>query len=553
MSSIVRSVTTLPIAEGVPILRTSFSRTASVALPLLVLSACAKAPEPTSVTSSAASVAEATVATTKYGHVRGAERNGVFTFQGIPYGASTAGKNRFMPPQVPSSWPGVRDALSPGDQCPQLAPPYTAAYASWDRKVGQSEDCLVLNVWTPGLHGGKRPVMVWFHGGGFAVGDGSVPVYDGTRLAHRGDVVVVTINHRLNLFGYMYLAGIGGEKYADSGNAGQLDLVAALQWVRDNIADFGGDPANVTIFGQSGGGAKVTHTLAMPAAQGLFSKAIVQSGAALTANTPEAATASAKQLMDILKVAPTGVDRLQELPASTLLEALKTMTGGMPAAGFAPVMDGRSLPRHPFTPDAPAISANVPVMVGYNKDETTVLFPTPDLFTLDWNGLKQKLTPQLKGKNVAGIIAGMRKLRPNATPTDLYFTITTEMMGDRSYILASRKAAQGKAPVWIYRLEWETPVEGGKLKTPHGLDLPLVFDTVAASSSIIGAGTADAQKLADTMSSYWISFARDGNPNEANLPQWPAYDDIHKTTMVFNLESAAKEDPVRDVRAVLLK
>jgi para-nitrobenzyl esterase len=528
---------------------------ASAGLAVMALSACGSGKKEAA-TPIVPPAAAADVATTAYGKLRGAQQDGVVVFKGIPYGASTTGKNRFMPPQPPAAWEGVRDALTPGDQCSQTPPPATAAYASWSREVGQSEDCLVLNVWTPELDEGRRPVLVWFHGGGFAVGDGSSPAYDGVRLAKRGDVVLVTLNHRLNLFGYIYLAGLGGaaaEKFADSGNAGQLDLVAALKWVHENIAEFGGDPTNVTIFGQSGGGAKVTHTLTMPAAQGLFGKAIVQSGAGLEGRTPEAATAMTKQLLEVLKLSAADVDRLQELPVKDLLDAQQIMTNGMPTVGFAPVVDGRSLPRHPFIPDAPPTAADVPIMVGYTKDETTVLFPTPDLFTLDWKELKEKLTPQMKGKNVDAVIAGMRKLRPNATPTDIYFTVTTEIMGDRSYTLASRKAAQGKAPVWIYRLEWETPVEGGKLKAPHALDLPLMFDTVATSPSLIGEGAADAQKVADTMSEFWISFARDGDPNGTGLPQWPAYDDQKKPTMIFNVQSGVKDDPVGDIRALILK
>ena len=494
-----------------------------------------------------------TVATTAYGKVRGDIEDGVVVFKGIPYGASTAGENRFMPPKPPANWTDVRDALKFGDQCPQTEPPPTAAFASWGREVGQSEDCLVLNVWTPAVDDQKRPVMVWFHGGGFAVFDGSAPVYDSPKMVKRGDVVVVTLNHRLNLFGYMYLGGLGGEKYANSANLGQQDLVAALKWVRDNIANFGGDPNNVMIFGESGGGAKVSNVLAMPSAKGLFNKAAIESGPGLTAQTVEQANELTRKFLANLNLTEKDVDKLQTLPASNLLDAMKKMTGGMPIAGFGPVVDGTVLPRQPFTPDAPSVSADVPVIVGYNATETTVLFPTPGLFTLDWDSLKNALAPQMPGKDVDTVIADMRKLMPDASPSDIYFIVTTERgMGAGSYLLASRKAALGAAPAYVYRLGWKTPVEDGKLGSPHALDLPMVFDTVGKSASMIGDGTEEAQKVADTMSAFWVSFARDGDPNGPGLPEWPAYDDAKKATMVFNVESQAENDPVGDIRAIVL-
>jgi para-nitrobenzyl esterase len=491
------------------------------------------------------------VTTTKTGKVRGAVSDGINVFRGIPYGSPPTGPLRFMPPVPPPHWTGVRDALQYGDQCPQVSPPPTPAWASWARQTGESEDCLVLNVWTPGLRDGrKRPVMVWFHGGGYSVFNGSAPVYDGERFCKKGDVVLVTLNHRLNAFGYLYLAELGGKKFADSGNVGQLDLVLALEWVRDNIEEFGGDPNNVTIFGESGGGGKVSATLAMPAAKGLFHRAAIQSGPGLRGTPREGATKTAKQLMSALQLRSDQVEELQHLPVSKLLEGVKAVTQGSPMV-FGPVVDGQALPRDPFTPDAPAISANVPVIVGYNKDETTVLFPPPGVFTLDWDTLPQRLTAML-GANTGRVVELCRRMYPQASASDLYFQITTERsMGLGSITLAERKSEQGKAPAFLYRLEWDTPVEGGRLRAPHSLDLPMVFDNVAKSDSIIGAGAPEAQKVADAMSSAWLAFAHTGKPDAKGLPHWPSYDTKTRATMIFNVKSQIMNDPTSELRRLL--
>jgi para-nitrobenzyl esterase len=491
-------------------------------------------------------------AQTKAGRVRGTVEDGICVFRGIPYGAPPTGSLRFMPPVPPAPWTDVREALQFGDQCPQVPPPPIPAWRSWARGTGESEDCLVLNVWTPALRDGrKRPVMVWFHGGGFSVLSGSATVYDGARLSKKGDVVLATLNHRLNAFGYLYLAELGGEKFADSGNVGQLDLVLALEWVRDNIEEFGGDPSNVTIFGESGGGAKVSATLAMPAAHGLIHRAIIQSGPGLRAIKRETATKTAKDFMAALGLEPGQVEKLQKLSVSKLLEGVKTVTRGMPVGGFGPVVDDRSLARDPFAPDAPAVSRDVPIIVGYNKDETTLLFPPPDAFSLDWTTLPQKLTPIL-GAAADKVVALCRGLYPRASASDLYFQITTERgMGLGSITLAERKSQQGGASAFLYRLEWETPIEGGRLRTPHTLDLPMVFDNVAKSDSVIGAGASEAQKVADAMSSAWIAFARTGKPDASGLPDWPPYDRTTRATMIFNVTSRVVNDPDSEIRKIL--
>jgi para-nitrobenzyl esterase len=503
------------------------------------------------------------IATTRFGDVRGALDNGINVFKGIPYGAPTGGANRFMPPHDPKPWKGTRNALDYGPSCPQLLPPGPPDQARSPAPFlkGTSEDCLVLNVWTPGLRDGrKRPVMVWMHGGGYTLLSGSSPVYDGVRLAKKGDVVLVTLNHRLNLFGYMYLPGLpGGEKFADSGNVGQLDLIAALHWVRDNIEAFGGDPNTVMIFGESGGGGKVGTLLAMPAARGLFQRAAMQSGFGVTALNPEAATQMTRSILEALGLDANPLDKLQRMPVESLLAALQKVTGGMPF-GIGPVVDGHSLSRHPFTPAAPDTARDVPVLVGYNKTETTVLFPPPGSFDLDWPGLTKQLTTPLPGQDVAKVIGpdaakivdGWRARHPQATPSDLYFAITTEAgMGMNANTVAVRKAEQGGAPAYLYRLEWETPIDGGRMRSPHGLDVPLVFDNIAKAPGQIGTGAQEAQHVADAMSAAWLAFARYGTPNAAGLPSWPAFSARNRETMIFNATSRAVNDPLHDDRLLL--
>lgn len=489
------------------------------------------------------------IADTKSGQVRGALSEGIRVFKGIPYGGPTSGKNRFMPPVPPEPWSGVRDALEYGPRCAQrsaigtaVAREIVAALVTPDNPA-ISEDCLFVNVWTPGVaDGAKRPVMVWIHGGGFVEGSGSAALYDGTALARRGDAVVVTLNHRLGALGYLYTGGAN----TTSGNAGMLDIVAALQWVRDNIAAFGGDPGNVTIFGESGGGMKVTLVLAMPEAKGLFHKAISQSGALVRALQPEQAVAQAGQLMSELGLQPGDLEALQNLPVEKVLDAqavvLKKNQGAFTFnSPFSPVADGRVLPGNPFDPAAPAGSADVPLLIGTNRDEMTLFLfgRLPGIMT---DGMARSGMGRLAGDAKDQVFEHYRGRMPDASAKDLIITAGSDMFRAPSLLVADRKVALGTAPVYVYLFTWETPILEGRLKATHALDIPFVFDNADLVPSFTGKDP-ERFKLAEQMSSAWIAFARTGNPNHPGLPEWPAYTTEKRSTLIFDLPARLENDP----------
>ena len=488
------------------------------------------------------------VAATQHGRVRGTLDDDILVFKGMRYGADTA-TTRFQAPRAPQPWDGVADALEYGSSARQTLGVSPPLYASWARGPTPrlSEDCLFLNVWTPALDdGGKRPVMVWLHGGGFSSGSGSSIEYDGTRLARRGDVVVVTVNHRLNIFGHLHLAELG-ERFADSGNAGILDLVLALEWVRDNIAAFGGDPDNVLIFGESGGGAKVSVLMAMDQAKGLFHRAVVQSGARLANINAETAAKGAAAVVEHLGLHADNVSDITTLPPERIEAAANAVVdAGGTATWSGPVYDGHNFTRQPFEPDAPPQSADVPLLIGTTRTEMSslsVVTRGPELFDLTWETLPQAIATLVPHADAQAVIAGYRERDPSLTPPGLYFTVATDNgFVRRSLTLADRKARQPGAPVYAYLFDWNTPMDGGRWLSPHGLDIGFVFDNVAKSESLYGTGEAQ-QRIADMMSEAWIAFARDGDPNHAGLPAWAPYTAERRATLLINTEPRLVDDP----------
>jgi para-nitrobenzyl esterase len=488
------------------------------------------------------------VADTTAGKVRGYNDGPVKVFKGIPYGAPTGGAQRWLAPQPVKHWQGVRDATQPGAMSPQVFGAPMAEETAMLQKGPMTEDMLNVNVSTPavGRHSGKRPVMVWFHGGGFSGGSGNATSYDGRNLAEKHDVVLVTVTSRLNLFGYLYLADVGGAKYADSGDAGLLDLVAALNWVHENIANFGGDPANVTIFGQSGGGSKVTTLMATPSAHGLFQKVIAQSGAAIGGISKQQAGANTKRFMEAL-----GAKTLEELlaaPQDKLVEAMQKAR-----VNFGPVVDGKTLPANPFDPAASEISRDVPYMAGTTETEA-VFFPLTPLDPIDDAKLHALSKAALRSTDFEAdqMIALFRRAYPRHDNTYLYQELASQasvQVGIET--VAERKAQQGGAPVYFYYFTKNVAVHEGKLRSPHTAEIPFAFDSLAHSAPIVGAVTPELQALAEKVSSAWVSFARTGNPNNPLIPNWTPFDAKARNVMVINDQWQLLADPLHDTRLAI--
>lgn len=484
----------------------------------------------------------ATIVDTRDGKLEGAERDGVHVFKGIPYAAAPVGPRRFAPPGPPQPWDGVRPATSFGANSPQGAFNLEKFLGGSERPA--SEDCLFLNVWTPGVDDARRPVMVWIHGGAFTSGSGGVPWYHGTKFARRG-TVVVTLNYRLGPFGFLHLGDLGGEAFAGSGNAGILDQVAALEWVRDNIAAFGGDPDNVTVFGESAGAMSIGTLIGLPAAKGLFRRAILQSGAASMTRSADDASEIAERF---LHHAGIRVDDIRDVPTERVVAAGTEVLKERAAAGalpFQPVVDGVTLPRPPLDAVADGSARDVAVVIGTTRDEWNLFaLMDPRMQGLDDVALTARAA-QLFGDHDgarAAIDTYRRRLGGapagavlNAMITDAYFRVPAIRLAE------VQLAAGGDA--WVYLFTWATPAFGGALGSCHALDIPFVFDALdKAGVELLTGGAAAPQSLADAMHGSWTAFAATGDPG------WPRYDTDRRATMVFDVESSVVDDPMGDER-----
>jgi para-nitrobenzyl esterase len=479
-------------------------------------------------------------------------RFGVNQFWGVPYAASTAGANRFMPPAKVAPWSGVRDCFQVGNRSPQDPDGPISEVFALDRQEPMGEDCLNLNVFTPALGSGNRPVMVWLHGGGFSGGSGNWLLYEGTNLARKEDVVMVSVTHRLNLFGFLYLADLGGgEKWANASNAGMQDIVAALAWIKENIAAFGGNPNNVTVFGQSGGGSKVTTLMAMPSAKGLFHRAIAMSGAQVRGATRENATRGAEQFLAKLGLKPNQLDRLESLTLKQLQDAYYAEPR-IQGLASGPVVDGKSLPRDQWSPDAPAVSADVPLMMGSTETEDAWNDPPPPLqMSEDEMLTRVKRIVRNDEAKARDMVALYRKTHAGISNTDVWLIMNADnTRRANAQLLNELKTAQGKAPSYLYHFSWRSPVHKGQMKSYHTLDIPFALYNIDQAASMTGA-MQDRYALAHKMSAAFASFARTGNPNHADLPNWPAFNTRAYPTMVFGNECKVMNDPNREERLAL--
>jgi para-nitrobenzyl esterase len=484
---------------------------------------------------------------TTYGTIRGATHTGVNSFKGVPYAGRISGDRRFRPPAELKPWAGVRDALQLG--APAIQPP------RWNEPE-PAEDCLFLNVWTPANDHQKRPVMFYSHGGGFVIGSGGSPLQDGANLARHFDVVVVQTNHRLGLLGFLYLDELGGADYQGAGNQGLLDIVAGLQWVNQNISAFGGDPNNVMIFGESGGGAKTSCLYAMPEAAPYFNKASIESGPGVHMYTRDMAAQTTTHVLKALNIAPRDWRKLLDIPAATLLRVQSAFPAVPPhqkksraeaeqvsasfSGGFGPVVDGVVLPQHPFDPSAPAISHDKPLLVGWNEDEYTFFAwerKDTSAFNLDMAGLASRLEPQY-GPDTARIIETYRRAMPNASAAEIFVAIASiTMMGLGAIEIAEKKVAQQGAPVYLYNFGYKSEVKipsaDYALGTPHAMDISFKFnnETPENGAGFLSGNNPDRFIASHHFAELWATFARTGRPTAAGVPAWPAYNLTDRPTM----------------------
>ncbi|WP_433788685.1 carboxylesterase/lipase family protein [Actinoplanes sp. CA-252034] len=492
-------------------------------------------------------------AATRYGRVRGRREDGIVKFLGVPYATPPLGELRFRAPQPVKPWRGVRDTVDFPNPAYQVAGGEMGP-AGNGRMPAPSEDCLYLNIWTPAADGRRRPVMFYNHGGGYMIGSGSATGQDGGNLARLYDVVVVESNHRLGLLGYLYL-GFAHDGYA--ANQGMQDILAALRWTAENIESFGGDPDDIMVWGESGGGAKTAAVYTMPAAARLFHKASIESAAPLRFPTRDGAIARADRTLHLLGLTRRDIPALHDIPAARLLEiqVSEAANGVAPwgdpdpvLPGFGAFVDGRIIPRHPFADGVAPFSADKPLMVGTTRDETVFfsLFGPKDVFSIDDAGLRSRLSATYPGAELDRIIATFRRSRPRATPAQLYFAITTSPIWRDAIKIAEAKVAQRRAPVYMYQLAYPDPtlVPGTDfpLGSPHASDIPLKFANTAAGRP------AGERATARHMSALWAGFARDSRPNAPGLPRWPAYDRRHRATMWIDATCRIVDDPDRSER-----
>ncbi len=481
---------------------------------------------------------------TAQGRYRGANTGGVQVFKGMRYGADTGGRNRFMPPQPAPKFASVREALRYGDSTPQVRTDFTKLDAI-------SEDCLRINVWTPAADTQKRPVLLWFHGGGFEAGNGSSDVYDGTRMALRGDVVVCTINHRLNVFGFCDLSAVTASGYEQSGNVGYLDLVASMKWVRENIAAFGGDPNNIMIYGQSGGGRKVSVCFAGAEANGLFQKGIVQSGSHNKVQTREQSAALTGELLSALEISPNDPLKLLEVPEAVLTATQRKVIGKL-GYRFEPNIDGISFTEHPFIPNAPKLTARVPMMLGTTRTElSNQLGRDEAIYDMTETEMLTRIARFFPPEDVSSLVSVFKKSNPSANSTELYFLMTSW----RSYVQNATVMAEARAemnggdnPTWMYNVTWKSPAEGGRRYSQHTLDLPFMFDNVDRALHLTGPESEETRYMAEAMSEAWLAFARTGDPNHKMIPRWSPYGLNTRNVMHFDVPAEQVSDPFREER-----